>query len=68
MLVLVAWVFGLAFYLTPTLIALARRHNNIAPILIVNFFLGWTFVGWVISLTWAFTELKHLENRRRSYL
>jgi hypothetical protein len=22
---------------------------------VLNLFLGWTFVGWVVSLAWAFT-------------
>lgn len=60
--------FCLAFYFTPTIIAVVRKHNNIAPILVVNFFLGWAFVGWVIAMTWAFTDLKHLENQKRSWL
>jgi len=60
--------FCLAFYFTPSIVAIVRRHNNIAPILVVNFFLGWLLVGWVISLAWAFTDLKQLENRRRSWL
>jgi hypothetical protein len=61
-------VFGLAFYLAPTIIAIARGHNNIAPIAVVNFFLGWLLIGWVIALAWAFTDLKQLERKRRSYL
>jgi hypothetical protein len=61
-------LFALCFYFAPTVVAVARGHNNIAPILVVNFFLGWVIVGWVIALAWAFTDLKHLENRRRSYL
>ena len=65
---LVLLVIGVPFYLAPTLIALARGHNNVAPVFVVNFFLGWALVGWVIAMAWAFTDLKHLENRRRSYL
>lgn len=61
-------LFALCVYFAPTLIALARGHINISPILVVNFLLGWLLVGWVIALAWAFTDLKHLEHRRRSYL
>jgi len=34
---------------------------NMDAILILNLFLGWTFLGWVIALVWAFT------NREKSF-
>jgi hypothetical protein len=43
----------LALYFLPTIIAAIRGHPQLVPILIVNFFLGWTFVGWVVALAWA---------------
>jgi hypothetical protein len=51
-----ALVCGIAFFLfglyfLPTIIA--RHHPNRPSIFIVNLFLGWTLVGWVISLAWA---------------
>jgi len=64
----VVYLFAIGFYFAPTIVAVARGHNNIAPIFIVNFFLGVVLVGWVIALSWAFTDLKHLERKRRSYL
>jgi hypothetical protein len=30
-----------------------RRHRNLLPIILVNIFLGWTFVGWIVALIWA---------------
>lgn len=53
--ILISIVAGLAFYFAPVLIALLRGHPNMAPIMVVNFFLGWTLIGWVVALTWAFT-------------
>ena len=53
---LIAIVFlgcGLALYFLPTVVAALRRKKNIAPILIVNLFLGWSVIGWVVSLVWA---------------
>jgi hypothetical protein len=44
---------GLLIYFLPTGIALWRRHANWIAILIVNFFLGWTLVGWVVALAWS---------------
>ncbi|HEY97255.1 MAG TPA: superinfection immunity protein [Dehalococcoidia bacterium] len=46
-------IIGLAIYILPTIIAAVRRHKSIVAILLVNIFLGWTFIGWVLSLIWA---------------
>ena len=43
----------LLVYFTPTLTAYARGHKNILAIFILNLFLGYTFVAWVIALIWA---------------
>jgi hypothetical protein len=45
----------LAIYFLPAIVALNRQHKNAIPILIVNLFLGWTLLGWVIALSWALT-------------
>lgn len=44
---------GLFFYFLPAIIAGANRHPSTAGIALLNFFLGWTFVGWVVALVWA---------------
>lgn len=38
-------------YLLPAIIGRNKRNYN--AILILNLFLGWTFIGWVIALVWA---------------
>ena len=43
-------------YFLPSIIAFLKGHKNRVPILILNFLLGWTFIGWVISLVWAFMK------------
>lgn len=43
-------------YLLPFSIALVRGTRNLAAIFLVNFFLGWSVVGWIISAVWAITE------------
>lgn len=43
-------------YLLPTLVAFSRNHQNVAPILIVNLFLGWSLIGWVVALSWSLTK------------
>ena len=43
-------VAGLLYFL-PTIIVLMRRAHGMAGVVIVlNLFLGWTFLGWVVSL------------------
>lgn len=46
-------VIGLIVYFIPTSIALSTHRRNTLSIFLLNLFLGWTFVGWVISLVWA---------------
>ncbi len=56
LLFLLAAVILLIVYFFPTLVAAIRRHNNTFAICILNLFLGWTFLGWVVSLVWACTS------------
>jgi len=46
----------IALYFLPSVIAVIRNHRNRIPIILVNILLGWSFVGWVVSLVWAFTD------------
>ncbi len=52
-LLLAAIIMGL--YFLPGIIASFRKHHNALPIWLVNIFLGWSFIGWVAALIWAFT-------------
>ena len=40
-------------YLLPTGIAVGRKRSNTGAICVLNLFLGWTLIGWVIALIWA---------------
>lgn len=40
-------------YFIPALVASRRKHANYLSIAVLNFFTGWTFIGWVASLVWA---------------
>ncbi|OCX71322.1 hypothetical protein A6M27_01230 [Acidithiobacillus thiooxidans] len=46
-------IFALFIYFIPTIIAMRRKKSNLAAIMVLNIFLGWSLVGWVISLVWA---------------
>jgi hypothetical protein len=43
----------LSIYLVPTLIALLMDKDNVLTIGLLNFFLGWSLIMWVICLVWA---------------
>lgn len=47
------FLLSFAFYFLPTIIAIARRRDNTLAIFLLNFFLGWTFIGWVAALVWS---------------
>ena len=42
-------------YFLPTVIALARGHLSTLAIFLLNLFLGWTLIGWLIALIWCCT-------------
>jgi hypothetical protein len=46
----------LLFYFLPAVIARQRRHHNVSAIFLLTLLLGWTFIGWVVALVWAFTN------------
>lgn len=43
-------------YFLPALIASRRQNRQWRAITVLNLFLGWTFVGWVVALVWAFVQ------------
>ena len=51
---IISIVTGVIVYFIPTLVAAARQHASISAIFILNLFLGWSFIGWVVALVWAF--------------
>ena len=44
---------GLIVYFVPAIIAADRKHRQANAILLLNFFLGWSLIGWVAALVWA---------------
>jgi hypothetical protein len=51
--VIVLVVGGVALYFLPTIIAVWRDHHNVGTIGVVNLFLGWSCLGWVVALAWS---------------
>ena len=46
----------LFFYFLPAIIGLCNGHPHNAGIFLLNFFLGWSLVGWVVALVWAVSK------------
>ena len=44
---------GTVMYFLPTIIAFARHKRDTMAIFLLNFFLGWSVIGWIIALVWA---------------
>lgn len=40
-------------YFMPSIIGNARNKKNLSAIVLLNIFLGWTLIGWVVALVWA---------------
>jgi hypothetical protein len=48
-----AFLIVLVLYFLPSIVAVARKVTNQGSVVVINLFLGWTFVGWVIALAMA---------------
>ena len=45
------WLAGaVGFYFLPTIVGRVRMVPNLGSIAVINLFLGWTLVGWVVAL------------------
>jgi uncharacterized membrane protein YpjA len=45
--------FGLVLYFLPTLVAVLREKHDKISIFLLNSFLGWSLIGWIVALVWA---------------
>ena len=49
----VALIPAFALYFLPSIVAFIRRVPNSVSILIINLFLGWSIIGWIVALAMA---------------
>src|SRR5258708_32907593 len=56
LLVLLLLLAGAALYFIPSVVALVRGTEDTGMVIVLNVFLGWTFLGWVVSLALAFAS------------
>jgi Zn-finger nucleic acid-binding protein len=47
---------SLCIYLSPSLVAVVRKHRNVLAIFVLNLGLGWTFLFWFAAMVWACTD------------
>lgn len=47
-------IIGVILYFLPTIIGRQKKNSN--AIFALNLLLGWTLIGWVVSLVWALTK------------
>ena len=55
-LIIILIVGGIVLYFLPAIIAYKRNHANKGIILLIDFLLGWTFLGWAGCIVWAFID------------
>jgi len=48
-----AAILVLALYFVPTIVAVFRKVTNQGSVAVINIFLGWTFIGWIVALAMA---------------
>ena len=49
----VAVLFLFVLYFIPTLVAVIRKVPNTGSVIVINLFLGWSLIGWVVALAMA---------------
>jgi hypothetical protein len=43
----------IGLFFLPTIWAYKTKHPQRSSIFFINFFLGWTLIGWIIAALWA---------------
>jgi hypothetical protein len=49
-------LIGFFFYFLPAIVAYHRKHPKAGSILLLDFLLGWTLIGWCVALVWALRD------------
>ena len=54
---IVILILAFVAYFLPSIIAIdIREHQSRKAIFVVNLFLGWTLLGWIVALAWSLTN------------
>jgi Superinfection immunity protein len=46
-------ILAVALYFTPAIVVFARRLPHSGSVIVIDVFLGWTLIGWVVALAMA---------------
>lgn len=46
----------MVLYLLPAIIATNKDHKQSTAIWVLTIFAGWTVIGWIAALVWAFVD------------
>lgn len=46
----------ISIYMLPTYEAWKQQNTNLMSVALLNIFLGWSIIGWVVALSWAFKK------------
>ena len=46
-------IFLIGLYFLPTIVAVSRKVRDQGSVAVINVFLGWTLIGWVVALAMA---------------
>ena len=60
----IGFIFLIGIYFLPAIIG--RNKKNSTSILLLNLLLGWTIIGWIVSLVWASTVEENM-NRQTAF-
>ena len=50
---IVIFIFSIGFYFLPAILAKSNHKRQTGAIFALNFFLGWTVLGWIGAFVWA---------------
>ena len=51
---IVGFTISITVFMLPTIVAALKHKKTIKPILVLNILGGWTVIGWIVALVWAF--------------
>ena len=52
----VTLMIAVFIYFIPAATAHSRKHQNTTAIFALNLVLGWTILGWIVALVWAYMK------------
>lgn len=54
---IIFFLTAIVLYFSPGIVAVIRDHPNKSAIAILDFLLGWSVIGWVGAMIWAFSAI-----------